>query len=304
MKLSKAQQVDFDGVHILSDDLESALQDVGDLQVELEFTPESPEDEELLASEPSVEGDLVVESPDGELSAEKHFEFSLGKIPGSDDDEELVVEEEPEEIEMNEDPWKWNISGFLPWLDKKLKNVPRHSGRDLSGVERAISYLKECAKHVRLAAKQDINDSMAIDELEKALDSIYDGIERLEARREKIETIKDPYKKKRTKKATADEQELVKTAWRAGKFDVNVPIFISYVARVCINSHVSAGHSLTETLKKMAKKFEMTEREKVSTMQVLEDMGYPIFRDRGLMLGEEFDPTSTENFDFPANYPG
>jgi hypothetical protein len=67
---------------------------------------------------------------------------------------------------------------------------------------------------------------------------------------------------------------------------------------------VSAGKDIEDVFDNLAKKYELTPREEMETMQLLADMGYPMRRPRGYHRDEEIDYTSTDNFDWQANYPG
>jgi len=111
---------------------------------------------------------------------------------------------------------------------------------------------------------------------------------------------------KKKKKASEDSDEgLVKEAQQApgvkGVY-ITVPLFISAMARLCVNGTVSAGHDIEDLFKKCSEKFELTEREKYEVRQLIFDMGFPIRFDRLSWVGEEVDPTSTENGDWLANY--
>ena len=100
---------------------------------------------------------------------------------------------------------------------------------------------------------------------------------------------------------------MVKKAQKAthvGGIIVTVPLLISSIARTCINSMVSAGKDIEDVFDKLAKKYDLTSREEMETMQLLADMGYPMRRPRGYLRDEEIDTTSVDNFDWNANYPG
>lgn len=248
---------------------------------------------------------------DGEIVFEigPELSLSLEKVPGALDQEDIlpeeeIVVEEPEEIEVNDDPWSWSVKEFLPWLDKMMKQVPTHSGKETVGLERAIAYLQKVDKEISKAVRSDFNNNIDIDMVEKARDEIQRGIERLEDRHEMVATNK--YRKKKNKKKADDESdELVKEAQKAthvGGIVVSVPLFISHLARVLINGMVSGGHDIEDMFDKLEKKYKLTDREKAELVQLLQDMNYPVRRDRGFMLDEEVDTRSSDNFDWSANY--
>jgi hypothetical protein len=295
--------------------VESEYSDVSDLRVEMELFPEDEHEEELFEHNPTVEGTIHVstdEDDDFQFDVKKDFSFVLGKVPGSDNDEEieepaeLTVSEEDDKVQVEDDPWKWNHGSFLAWLEDKLKSIPKHDGKTISGLEKALAYLKfiesECSKASRTDIKNQIDTAL----LEQARHQIYDGISRLQTRLDKLEAIKNPMKKGR-KKAKASEEDdgegFVKQA-KSIHFEVNVPYFISLLARICINSSVSAGHDIEEVFMDLAKKYELTKQQKLEVVTLIEDMGYAsVWRDRSKMLDEEIDLTSSENGDWAAQYP-
>lgn len=263
-------------------------------------------DDELLDEDSSLDpgdGEVVFE-----IGPELELTLSLEKVPGALDQEDIfpeeeIVVEEPEEVEVNDDPWSWSVKEFLPWLDKMMKQVPTHSGKETVGLERAIAYLQKVDKEISKAVRSDFNNNIDIDMVEKARDEIQRGIERLEDRHEMVTSNK--YRKKRKKKADDESDELVKEAQKSthvGGIVVSVPLFISHLARVLINGMVSGGHDIEDMFVKLEKKYKLTDREKAELVQLLQDMNYPVRRDRGFMLDEEVDTRSSDNFDWSANY--
>lgn len=261
-------------------------------------------------SEIELEEEATLTLTDTDGDGDKELVLTLPHVPGGLDQEEIeeaeLEVEEPKDIEISDDPWGWSVKAFLPWLSKKMQGIPSHSGRDTAGLERAIAYLERLDREISKAVRLDLDNEIAIDALEKARDEIQRGIERLEDRLEKVKSSKYPGKKKKLKKAAeANEEGLVKEgkATHVGGIVVSVPLFISYLARVLINGTVSAGHDIEDMFKKLDKKFKLTDREKAELMQLLSDMNYPVRRDRGFLVDEEIDTTSSDNFDWAANYP-
>jgi len=307
IKIAQLQQ----GVLVSSpEDAERLLQDVHNLDVEIEVTPETDEEMELVEHHPNVEGNIHIYTDDDDdfkFEAKKEFSFTLGKVPGSDSEEEieepseLKVEEDDDTVQVEDDPWKWAHGRFLHWLEDKLNAIPKHNGKDISGLEKAIAYLKFLENECSKASRSDIKNEIDTEKLEEARAQIYDGIDRLESRLKKIESIKNPMKRK--KKADEESEGFVKQA-KSINFQVNVPYFISVLARVCINSSVSAGHDIEDTFTDLAKKYELTKQQKLELATLIEDMGYAsVWRDRSKMLDEEIDLTSAENGDWAAQYP-
>ena len=97
MTIKIAQNLD--GMWISPEELDS---DVGDLKVDIELSPESEAEEELIDSGPEVDGNIHIssEEEDSDFDVKKEFSFTLPKVPGSDSDEEI---EEPAELTVSED---------------------------------------------------------------------------------------------------------------------------------------------------------------------------------------------------------
>lgn len=265
----------------------------------LEFSDE-PTDELLP-------GDVLVQVTEGP----KEFNLSLQKVPGAEDQSDIVdepelsVEEDTNELVVESDPWKWNTKNFLPWLSEKMQNVPTHNGRETAGLERAISYLDRLNKEISRAVRSDIKNELDVSKCEKARDEIHNGIKRLKERLTKINDSKysDPKKKK---KAGEESYQLVKEAGtpRIVGISVTVPLFISSIARTCINSMVSGGKDIEDVFEKLAKKFDLTKREQLELVQLLDDMGYAMYRPRGYLLDEDIYSHDSELLDGNTRYPG
>ena len=244
---------------------------------------------------------LSVEEEDVDGDGDMDLVITLDKIPGAenqDDLEEMVVEEEPEEIVVkDQDPFHWGtLSNFLPWISERLKSVPKHSGRDTVGLERAISYLEVLDRSISKAVKSDIKDELNIGKIQLVRNEILDGIDRLKAVLKKLS-------KNKTKKAS-EEDGLVKEAQKITGVKgimVTVPLLISRIARVCINGMVSGGHDIEKIFDDQSKKYSLNLRERAELAQLLEDSGYAVRRDRGYTLDEDIDITDGK-YDWSSQY--
>jgi hypothetical protein len=254
----------------------------------------------------------VVEVPDEAADLAPQFVFELSPVPGGefqdDIEEPSEIEVSDEEIEVESDPWKWTVANFLSWLQDKMSAIPRHSGRDSAGLERAIAYLEQLDREISRAVRSDLNNEIAIDAVEKARDEIHKGLDRLHDRLDKVMNAKYPKRKGKGKKKKAEHEDgMVKEASKGayyGRIVVTVPILISGIARACVNSMVSAGKDIEDEFHKLAKQYKLDNREEFMLYQALSDMGYHVRRPRGTELDEEVDYTSTENTGWIANYPG
>jgi len=266
-------------------------------------------DENYLADDfLSGEGRVALQIDEDEPVGEG-FSFVLPLVPGGEEQAELeepaeiLVEAPEDDIVVETDPWKWSLGDFIEWLNAKMVGIPKHTGKDTTGIERAIAYLHRLDREISNAVKTDLDGVLPISDLEKARESIHDGIKRLDKRYDKLMETRYS-KKKKKKKESSDEEALVKEAAKAAKFTVVVPLFIASMARTCINSMVSAGKDIEDCFQKLAKEYEFTKREEAELIQLLADMGYAMRRPRGYPLDAEIDTTSVDNLDYMANYPG
>jgi ElaB/YqjD/DUF883 family membrane-anchored ribosome-binding protein len=250
--------------------------------------------------------------------------LELGEVPGADKPipvEELVVheanppevseEEEKKEKDENDakskknSKWDWaskGAHGFVIWVKERFDDVPKHSGQDTAGLERALSYLEKLDNEISRAMRLDLDGELDANKVEEIRSKIDDGISRLQDRLDKIRKVKKN-KRKKTSEITNDNiiKEAQKVIGVKGVY-ITVPLLISGIARVCINGAVSAGHDIEDMFEKLSKKFKLNDREKYETMILLFDMGYPMRKDRGFMADEDVDETSSDNFDWMAGF--
>jgi ElaB/YqjD/DUF883 family membrane-anchored ribosome-binding protein len=263
-------------------------------------------DENESKDEPK--GEVVMLVSEDEPKHDEELTFELPEVPGGDSQDplELTVEEEPEQIEVtNLDPWSWKENGinkFPAWLKEKMDNPPRHDGVSTSGIERCISYFQKLNSIISQAVRTDIDGVLNVSSIEKAREQIHKAIDRLEERLDRVNSNK--FKKKKKADFEGDDgfvKEAQKAAGVNGGITITVPLLISHIARVCINSVVSAGKDLEDTFKKLATKYKLTDRERAETIQLLQDMNFPI-KHREVDFDKDFDASSEENPDYIANY--
>jgi hypothetical protein len=257
--------------------------------------------------------EVVLEFDDPDM---KPITFELEEIPGAGDlgddieaEEGDIEVEEEEEVEVEEpEAWDWSSRGlaqFLPWLSGMMQGVPRHTGHDTTGLEKAIAYFELLDKEITKAMRQDFKNEISSADAERAREQIEDGLERLVERLEKVNGSKYKRKAKKNKKAWTVASGLVKEAQKATNITgitITVPLLISRIARVCINGMVSAGHDIEDLYARQVKGYGLDKREQAEVMQLLADMGYPLRQDRGMMPGEEVDQSESDNLDWAANY--
>lgn len=257
-----------------------------------------------------------------EIEEPLEVEIVIEELPGAPKgtrDPEPVLEVSEEDSKDKEDPdqndakkskknekWDWEShgsEGFITWIKARIDDVPKHSGYDSAGLERAVSYLEKLDNEISRAMRLDLDGELDANKIESVRSQIDEGLSRLHDR---IDKVKKNTKNKRKKKADFDVT-LVKEAQKVtgvqGVF-VTVPLLISRIARVCINGMVSAGHDIEDMYSRQVKKYKLNDREQAEVMQLLADMGYTLRQDRGYLPDEEVDTTSSDNFDWAANYKG
>jgi hypothetical protein len=279
-----------------------------------DITNAGDEDEVILYDElPSKEDVIEMHEP-----KEMEIVFKLPPLPGSDHevpievstDDPIEVEEKKDANDLQEatlevsDPWdtsKIQPEHILEWAVERLNNLPRHTGRETTGMERVIACLKRINSEMSKATSRDLAGKINISKLEQIRSEIYSGINNLENAISKIENTQ--YKKK--KAVVEDDDRIIKEAkqMRIDGIVITVPLLISTFASVCINGMVSAGHSPKDMYEKLVKEFELSKREEVELSSLLQHMGYDMpLRDRWTPMGTSVNTSSEDNLDFSAQY--
>lgn len=223
-----------------------------------------------------------------------------------DEDKLEVTDENDSKKSKKPEKWDWESkgpTGFVAWIKGRIEDVPKHSGYDSAGLERAVAYMERLDNEISKAMRLDLDGALDANKIEAVRSQIDEGLSRLHDR---LDKVKKHSKSRRKKKADVDSA-LIKEAQKITGVQgiyVTVPLLISRVARVCINGMVSAGHDIEDIYGKQVKKYKLNEREQAETMQLLADMGYPLRQDRGYMPDEDVDFASSDNMDWAANYKG
>lgn len=136
-----------------------------------------------------------------------------GAPPGTKDPELEVVDEtlqvedqnEAKKEDKEEKGGKWNWSkhgphGFVAWVKERLDAVPKHSGYDSAGLERAMAYMEKLDNEISKAMRMDLDSELDANQVEKIRSQLDDGLSRL---RDRLDKVKDSKKSSRKKKKTA-----------------------------------------------------------------------------------------------------
>jgi hypothetical protein len=256
-----------------------------------------------------------------EVGEPGEVEIVIEELPGapagtSVPDPELEVHEEPMKVEDQNDPgkpkkdpkWDWEAhgpKGFIAWVKSRCDDVPKHSGMDTAGLERAIAYLDKLDGEISRAMRMDLDGELDANQIEKVRALIDDGVARLNERLDKIKKVK---KTKRTKKKSdLEHDQLIKEAQKimgVSGVVVTADLLTFRVARTCVNSVVSAGHDIEDVYAHQVKEYNLNKREQACVRELLECMGYIIREDRGHFPDDDIDLGSSDNFDFMGNFKG
>lgn len=264
------------------------------------------------------EDDLEVNEP-GEVTIAVD-DMNLGDVPGASNAAPLLEVNEveaPAEVAPADDPkkskkdskWDWEsrgATGFIAWIKERFDDVPQHTGMDTAGLERAVSYLEKLDNEISRAMRLDLDGELDANQIEKVRSMIDGGVTRLHDRLDKIKQHKKNSRKKKTTSSYAEDsiiKEAQKITGVQGVF-VTVDLLTSLIARVCVNGMVSAGHDIEDLFERQAKYYNLNTREKAQVIQLLDDMGYAMRRDRGFMPDEDLHVEDSGNMDWAANYKG
>jgi hypothetical protein len=248
----------------------------------------------------------IIEEVEEPKAAPKEYIFKLDVIPGAEiqedepeieEDKENVAQEIKEEQPVDEFDWRSRgLCHFLDWLQERFETIPKHSGRDTTGVERALAYFERLNIEISKAMKQDYKREIDAAKAEEARSQILKGIELLNKR------LKGLLQKK-FKKSAALGNKLVKTAETSttGNIVVTVDYLISHIARTCIEATVQAGRDIEDVFDKLSKEYSLNKREKAQVKQLLRDMGYAYLVDR-VNPGKDYQPGSNEVSEYITQY--
>ncbi len=284
-------------------------------------------------SHPHMEEMVEIEDPHGNamqgvvINDPEHVDINinveLDEIPGAgnnlpplevheeeveEDDDDKKEKSDTNDLKMKQDRWDWEKrgpKGFVIWIKERIDGVPRHSGMDTAGLERAISYLEKLDTEISKAMRLDLDGDLDANKIEEVRSKIDDGLSRLE---ERLDKVKQTSKRKRKKKAELGYplgfvKEAQKITGVQGVF-VTVPLLISRIARVCVNGMVSAGHDIERIYDQQVKLYKLSVREQAEVRQLLEDMGYAFRQDRGYTPEDALEVSSSDGIDWASNYKG
>jgi len=279
-------------------------------------TMEVVNEDEVHADEPMdmAVDEVVFEEDELELPMEVPEEQPTGRtMPGVDgflpeeDEEDEVDEVDDEPVDSN---WAEDrdTSKFIDYLREAYEGIPKHNGNSISGCERALVYLNGLNREVSEAVRKDTSNNLDqhLDEIEDYRVKIIQGMVALKNR---IGELKKKIRGEGAQRKRSDDQSDDLT--KEGSFDktattaqiqlVMTP-FERAITGIIVNSVVSAGHPFEEVYDYLKEKFDLTPREELAVLQIIMDMGYPIFKDRGTIGGDATGDKDGHGVDFIKNY--
>lgn len=271
----------------------------------MEMMHDSPA--ELEVGEP-VDIEIVVEELPGAPQGTKDPEPVIEVADEGIHSEEKPADDANQAKSKKDAKWDWESHGshgFVNWIKARLDDVPKHSGYDSAGLERAVAYLEKLDSEISKAMRLDLDSELDANKVEEVRVKIDDGISRLHARLDKVKKVKKT--SRRSKKSEEELDGLVKTGQKilgvSGVY-IMTPLLISGLARICVNGCVSAGHDIEDLYGRQVDRWKLSEREQFELRQLLFDMGFPIRADRGFAPDEDLDVSESDNMDWAANYKG
>lgn len=241
--------------------------------------------EELPGMEDGLEENLVIE-----------------KIPGSDADINMLKESEPEPEPEEEKTWEKDrdVSKFMAFISSAYPGgIPRHDGTSIIGAERAMNYLNNLNKQISEALKMDRDNELDAMALDKIRVNMMNNMMTL---KNHIKDLQKRVREDHKKRSSIENKDMVKEGSIPIPTLVMTP-FERAVAGIIINSVISAGHPFEDVYEHLKDKYALTDKEELAIMQLVMDMGYPIFKDRGTYSSDKDGYDGPEQgLDFIKNY--
>jgi len=250
---------------------------------------------------------------------EEHGDESLADLllPGAED----YVHDEEEEPETDYKNDK-DLSKFMDHVGELYPaQIPKHDGTSTVGCERAVSFLDRLNGDISRAIREDHENILDIAKLEDVRVNIMRDVLVLKDHLGKLKKqIKDSHGQKDSKASSVPDwkspsgrslsygqlkeaEKLEKKAATPNNLVIAVSPFERAISGMMINAHVSAGHPMEEVYASLKKKYDLTDREELSIMQLCMDSGFHIFKDRGSYSPEASkDDGSKRGVDFVRNY--
>ena len=173
-----------------------------------------------------------------------------------------------------------NAADFLNYLKEQYpNNIPKHNGQSIMGCEKAIGFLKglseEISRNVR-ADKEGVIDVATAEDYNQKI--IFDILKL----KKHLKELKRSMTENAMKAADENiEDALFKSASKSTKMYVCITPFHKAICGILVNSVVSGGKPFDLVYEYLKTKYGIKPREELEILEILRDMGQPIFKDRG-----------------------
>jgi hypothetical protein len=243
-------------------------------------------EDENINLEKKDTGELPVQSP------------KIENLPSTNNSEKKELPTKTPQVEkvQENDDWRNSkeVEHFSKFLDSQISNTPTLSKAkgNKSLIERSLAQWKKLDAFCSQALRDDFDNKLDINDVDKKRSYIHKNIDELENALIGLQELQR--KRKKMKRADDGSDEIIKEAMTSVMQVVITP-FEKAITSVLVNGVVSGGRNMEELYDKLKEKYKFTDREELAILQILLDMGYPIFKDR-LMVGETEDPSRDDNF--------
>lgn len=213
---------------------------------------------------------------------------------------------------------------FEPFLVMELKRIkpPGACARSHNEAERALGQYKRLNSRISKALQSDDDGVLDIGNIDRLREMVEKHIEDLEGMLAAHDEMKKRRRHMRRRRASddsvcpkcaaplweveengisltccpaCDEGHMVKEAGTPHFIGaaVYVSAFENAITGMLVNAVVSGGRDLEQLYAKLKDKYKLNPREELAILQIMEDKGYPVFKDRA-RIGEDQDPTEPD----------
>jgi hypothetical protein len=246
------------------------------------------------------------EGEDDQAMDEQAMDAEVMDLPGLSDGANPVMDS-PAEDEKSMESKSWAKDNAVADFSSYIKDaypgkIPRHDGTSTLGCERAIKFLEKLNGEISKALRLDEDDVLDIEDLERIRVNIVKDVVKLKKHIKKLKA-----KLLKESGVVIADENILKTAEiskvaSTPTIQLVVTPFERAIAGILINSTVSAGRPFEDVYARLKEKYSLDDREELSIMQLLKDMGHPIFKDRGAFGKRQKKDEKAEGMDFITNY--
>lgn len=152
-----------------------------------------------------IEEEIIVEELPGAPEGTKDPEIVVHDESLQVEDQEAAKDEKKDSKGGKNEKWDWSKHGphgFVAWIKERISSVPKHSGYDSAGLERAMAYMEKLDSEISKAMRMDLDEELDANKVEKVRSELDEGLSRLQSR---LEKVKDAKKSSKKRKKTAQD---------------------------------------------------------------------------------------------------